>query len=202
MKKVLVLIMFSALFVSASASASGFGSLQTATTGGMGKGNFMGSIGVGDATTFSGIYSYGLSANTDGRLKLGLIDGGRGSDANLMFGADFKYNIVSTKDLKNGPFDMAVGGLFEYYDDEYGSMWMLGGQFIGSYPFIMENQRVLSPYGRINVRIESISDADSELEIGFNAGIKWELSNTIDFFGEIQIDNIDNFYFGLDFNVM
>ena len=202
MKKVFVLVVLSALLVSASVSASGFGSLQTATTGGMGKGNFMGSIGFGDATTFSGLYSYGLSANTDGRLKLGLIDGDIGSDANLMFGADFKYNIVSTKDLKNGPFDMAVGGLFEYYDYENGSMWMLGGQFIGSYPFVMQNQRVLTPYGRLNVRIQSISDADSELEIGFNGGVKWELSNSIDLFGEIQIDNIDNFYFGLDFNVM
>ena len=202
MKKTFLIFALSLFILSASVSAGGFGSLATARTIGMANGNFMGVLGVGDYTSFGGVFTYGLSDNTDGRLKLGLIDGQGGSDAVLMFAADFKYNFITADSvLHNGPFDMALGGFFEYYDYESGSLSAFGGQYIGSYPLRMSNGSILSPYGRLNVRIESFA-SNSDLEIGLNGGVKWTLNKNIDLYGELELDNTTNFFFGLDFNVL
>lgn len=213
MKKVIFticgLLIFTFGSVSADAWGSGFGSLQTATTSGMGSGNFMGVLGLADATSFGGIFNYGLSKNTDGRIKLGLIDYGNNSDTRIMFGVDFKYNFISTSELQNGPFDMALGGMFEYYDFNGGSVWTIGGQYIGSYPIKTSNNTDLTPYGRFNVRLESVSvdtpfgnSSESNLEVGFNGGVKWGVAKDIDMYGELQLDGNDGFVFGIDFRVL
>ncbi len=167
----------------------------------------MGVLGTGDATSFGGIFTYGMSDNTDGRIKLGLIDGNGSSNTSLIFEADFKYNIISTDpSLQNGPFDMALGGFFEYNDQESSSTWSLGGQYIGSYPLKLSDGSSLSPYGRLSVRLESISlnggSSTSNLEVGFNGGVKWKMNKNIDMYGEIQLDNIDNLFFGIDFKIL
>lgn len=202
MKKTILMIAVSFFLFSSIVSASGFGSLSTANTIGIANGNFMGVLGTGDFTSFGGVFTYGMSENTDGRLKLGLVDGDAGTDATLMFAADFKYNFISIdSSLQNGPFDMALGGFFEYYDFDGGSSWSLGGQYIGSYPLTMSNGSILSPYGRLGVRLES-AGSNSDLEIGFNAGVKWKLNKNIDLYGELELDNSDNLFFGIDFKVM
>lgn len=202
MKKVILTVCLILLFTISSVSAGGFGSLSTANTIGMGNGNFMGILGTGDFTSFGGVFTYGMSDNTDGRLKLGLIDGPGGSDATLMFAADFKYNFISIdSSLQNGPFDMAFGGFFEFYDFDGSSSWSLGGQYIGSYPIKMSDGSMLSPYGRLAVRLES-ANSNSDLELGFNGGVKWKMNKNIDLYGEIEFDNADNFFFGIDFRVM
>ena len=202
MKKMIVIFAFSFLVISSGVSAGAFGSLTTARTIGMGNGNFMGILGVGDFTSFGGAFTYGLSDHTDGRLKLGLIDGEGGGDATLSFSADFKYNFVTADSaLHNGPFDMALGGFFEYYDFDYGSLTAFGGQFIGSYPLRMNNGSILSPYGRLNTSIESFN-SNSDLEVGLNGGVKWELNRNIDFYGELELDNSTNFFFGIDFRIL
>ena len=208
----LVVALVSASSVSADSFGSGFGSLQIATTSGMGSGHLMGVLGLADATSFGGIFTYGLSKNTDGRIKLGLFDGNGGSGTDLFFGADFKYNFISKSELQNGPFDMAGGGFFEYYDSDYVSVWSIGGQYIGSYPIEMENKSMLTPYGRVNVRIESVtvdfntpglSDySESNLEVGLNAGVKWGVNQNFDLYGEFQLDGNDGIFFGIDFRVM
>ncbi len=202
MKKTIGMIAITIILLSSVVSAGGFGSLSTANTIGIGNGNFMGVLGAGDNTTFGGIFTYGMSDNTDGRLKLGLIDGKNGNDATIMFAADFKYNFISTdSSLQNGPFDMALGGFFEYYDLAVSSTWALGGQYIGSYPLKLSNNSIIEPYGRLSVRLESMN-SNSDLEIGFNGGVKWELNENIDFYGEIELDNANNFFFGIDFRVL
>jgi len=202
MKKTLSIFIVSFFLVSSVAFAGGFGSLSTANTIGYGNGNFMGLIGFADITTFGGVFTYGMSDNTDGRLKLGLIDGEGGADATLMFAADFKYNFISVdSSLQNGPFDMALGGFFEYYDFEINSSWSLGGQYIGSYPLKLSGGSLLSPYGRLSVRLQSVN-SNSDLEIGFNGGVMWELNHNIDLYGEIEFDNDNNIFIGIDFNVM
>ncbi len=202
MKKTIFMFAISFFLFSAIVSAGGFGSLTTANTIGYGNGNFMGILGIGDNTSFGGIFTYGMSDNTDGRVKLGLIDREGNTDASIMFAADFKYNFISTDpSLNNGPFDMALGGFFEYYDFNGSSLWSLGGQYIGSYPLKMSNASILSPYGRLSVRLESFN-SNSDLEIGFNGGVKWNLNKNIDLYGELQLDNINNFFFGIDFRVL
>ncbi len=202
MKKTISLLVVTFFLMSSLVTAGGFGSLTTATTTGIRNGNFMGILGTGDITTFGGIFTYGMSENTDGRVKLGLIDGKGGADATLMFAVDFKYNFISIdSSLQNGPFDMALGGFFEYYDGDVSSTWSIGGQYIGSYPLTMSNNSILSPYGRLGVRLQSFN-SNSDLEIGFNAGVKWELNDNIDLFGELELDDSDNFFFGIDFRVL
>ena len=205
MKKTILMFTISLFLLTTGATAGGFGSLATANTIGYGNGNFMGVLGLGDFTSFGGTFTYGMSKHTDGRIKLGLIDGG--GDANLMFAADFKYNFISTDPaLNNGPFDMALGGLFEFYDNDLGSRWLIGGQYVGSLPVNLSGGGIIEPYGRLEIRLESISGngngSNSELDVGFNGGVKWGLNENIDFFGEIQLDNSTNLFFGLDFRVM
>ena len=194
----------------AGGEGSGFGSLSTASTNGMGIGIFGVGAGFANANSIFGSFTYGMSANTDGRLRLALIDA-NSSNTELAFAADFKYNFVSVGELKNGPFDMALGGFFEYYNYDYGSIIFLGSQYIGSYPITMSNNSTLTPYGRFDVRLEMINydsplpngdDSKSNLEFGFNAGVKWQLTKNIDIFGEFQFDGNDGLFVGLDFGVM
>lgn len=201
----LLLIMTSSS-LAISAAGSAFGTLTTARTLGMGVGNFGLSVGLADLTSVGGTLTYGLSAHTDGRIKFGLVDSDD-SDAGLMLGADFKYQLISVEGVKNGPFDMAIGGFVEYYDVEWFSVVQVGAQFIGSYPFKLQNKTTLSPYGRFNVRLESLTrdgvgDGETNLEIGLNGGVEWKISNVMGLYGEFQIDGNDGVFFGIDFNIM
>lgn len=211
MKKI-ILVAFSIIILGitgamAEGIGSAFGSFSTAQTSGMGAGSMFAGVGFADATSVIGAFTYGLSAHTDGRLKLALVDDDY-SDTKIAFAADFKYNFISTGDLNNGPFDMALGGFAEYYNFDYGSLFTIGAQYIGSYPFQLNDSRksYLVPYGRFNTRLERLSpdvgDSDSNLEFGLNAGVKWQMTPTIDLFGEFQFDGNDGFFVGLDFNVM
>ncbi|MCK4633025.1 MAG: hypothetical protein KAT79_07110, partial [candidate division Zixibacteria bacterium] len=75
-----------------------------------------------------------------------------------------------------------------------------------SYPFVMTNGTTLSPYGRINLRMERMSytfkDSDSDLRFGLNAGVGWAISPTINLYAELQIDGNDGLFLGADFNIM
>lgn len=211
MKK--IIIVAASIFILATTGAmaegigSAFGNFSTAETSGMGTGSMFAGVGFADANSVIGAFTYGLSAHTDGRLKLALVDDDY-SDTKFAFAADFKYNFVSTGELGNGPFDMALGGYAEYYDFDFGSLFTIGAQYIGSYPFQLNDSRksFLVPYGRFNTRLERFSpdqgDSDSNLEFGLNAGVKWQMTNTIDLYGEFQFDGNDGVFFGLDFNVM
>lgn len=209
MKKLLIL---AALLMLASAAyadghGSGFGALATADGMGAGTGSFMVFAGVADATSFGGSFNYGFSKYFDGRLKLAIIDPDY-ADSKVTFGADFKYNFLSMDSVQNAPFDMALGGFLEYYDYDGFNVLIIGGQYIGSYPILLKNNTTLTPYGRFNARLEKASydnpviNDDSKLEFGLNGGVKWQMTQTIDLFGEFQIDGNDGLFFGLNFKVM
>jgi len=195
----------------ADAVGSAFGTLTTAQSLGQGRGNIGFGLGLADATSFTGTFSYGLSKYTDGRLRLGLVDPGKGVDTKVTIGADFKWQFWNVGPNTTNPFDFAIGGFFEYVDYSYLSVFQVGGQLIGSYPVRLNRGGILVPYGRFNARIESLSlnntppgvDASqTNLEIGLNGGVKWEMTSTVSLFGEFQIDGNDGFFFGADFNIM
>jgi hypothetical protein len=187
------------------ALGSGFGSLSTAQTIGMGRGYFGGGVGIADATSAFGSFTYGLSAHTDGRLKLGVIDNSN-VNASLFLGADFKYQFVDAN--SNGPFDMAAGAFTEYYNQSGFSDFTLGGQYLGSYPFKMTNGTTLVPYGRFNMRLERKSfdspliDSKTDLQFGLNGGVQWQVNQDINLYGEFQLDGNDGIFFGIDFRTM
>lgn len=217
MKKSIIAAAVIALLVAPSSFAidafgSSFGNLTTAKPVGAGKANIAGGVGIADATSFFGALTYGLSTYTDGRLKLGLVDGDN-SDTEFTFGADFKWQMWDYQPGGRYPFDMAVGGLFEYvssggagYDV---SLFQIGAFALGSYPVALNSGGSLTPYGRLNVRVERASidtpvgdDSESNLEFGFNGGVAWSPSPTTTLYGEFQLDGNDGVFFGIDFNVM
>lgn len=206
MKKVMFLtiliIIFSFSVSHAKGYGSSFGAMTTAGNNGANVSKFIAGVGLADNNCFFGVFSYGMSDHVDGRLKIGLIDD-KFDNTEISFGADFKYNIVSVSELNNGPFDMAIGAFFEYYDFNLGSVWQFGGQYIGSYPIVMSDSSHLIPYGRLNVRVESFSSDlvdNSDIEVGINAGVKWEATKSISLYGEFQLDGNDGFFLGSEFN--
>jgi hypothetical protein len=191
------------------AVGSAFGCMTTARTQGMGSGSFSAGVGIADATSVVGSFNYGLSRYTDGRLKLGFIDSDASNDMEMVFGADFKWQIWDMAGITKHPFDMAVGAFFEYADFGGVSILELGGQCIGSYTFDMTNGRPLTPYGRFNLRMERLSvdfignsKSESELKFGLNGGVAYQVTNSINVYGEIQLDGNDGLFIGADFNVM
>jgi len=214
MKKTLVLALLAAFVVAGSVSAdsmgSAFGTLTTARALGAGRAAFGAGVGIADATSFFGSFTYGLSNYTDGRIKVGLIDHD-GADAELTIGADFKWQFWSYGPNSKNPFDFAVGAFFEYADIERFSVFQVGGQLIGSYPISLRTGGTLAPYGKFNARLESISwddhfpgrdDSESNLEVGLNGGLQWQMTSDIALYGEFQIDGNDGVFFGIDLAVI
>jgi hypothetical protein len=215
MKKFLIVFLAGTLLATSSAVAAGgsaFGCLTTAKALGQGKGDLGAAIGLADATSFTGSLAYGLSKYSDGRIKLGLYDPGGGADTKLVFGVDYKWQFWSYGPETKHPFDFATGAFLEYIDLEGISILQIGGQLLGSYPIAMSNGGNLTPYGRLNARLESISwdlpptaegdDSESNLELGLHVGVQWEMSPTVALYGELQLDGNDGLFLGIDFNVM
>jgi len=216
MKKVAAVLILGLLLTATSVNAieavgSSFGNLTTAKVLGQGKGNFGFGVGIADNTSFVGTFAYGLSQYSEGRLKLGLVDPGYG-DAKLTLGADYKWQFWNVGPNSKNPFDFAVGAIFEYVDFDALSVLQFGGQLIGSYPIHLKRGGTLSPYGRFNARVEwlswefqspfSDSDSDSNLEVGLNGGVQWQMTSTVASYVEFQIDGNDGVFLGIDFNVM
>jgi hypothetical protein len=190
----------------AEAAGSHFGSLTTARTLGMGHGAFGLGVGLADRTSFVGSFNYGLSKFTEGRVKLGLVDVDYGGDSEikLSLAADFKYQFMVMDKVSNSPLDMATGAFLEFIDFDGASMLQVGGHLIGSYPVLLSNGKLLSPYGRLNIRMERYSNggSDSEMEFGLNGGVAFEMTKTINIYGEFQIDGNDGIFLGIDFRTM
>ena len=139
------------------AMGSSFGTLTTARSLGQGAGDLGFGIGLGDNTTsFIGTFAYGLSAASDGRIRFGLAEPDFG-DTKITFGADYKWQFWNYGPESKNPFDMAVGALFEYGDWDNFSVLQLGAFVIGSYPVELKSGSILTPYGRITARMESVS---------------------------------------------
>jgi len=189
---------------------STFGNFATGRTSDQGRGAFGFGAGIAKYTSVVGWFSYGLSQYTDGRLKLSLVDADEDSDnIEIAFGADFKYQFWSVNGAVPNPLDMALGGFLEYADYGLKSALQVGGQIIGSYPFTLQNGTILSPYGRFNVRLEDRSEefkegekSESDLEFGLNGGVAWQVSPTVNVYGEFQIDGNDGIFLGIDFSVL
>lgn len=205
---VLLLVCLAAGSVFASGVGSAFGTMTTASAMGQGKANFGAGVGIADATSLFGTLEYGLSRYTDGRIKLGLYDAD--DDLKFTIGADLKWQFWDMDQGRREPFDMAFGGFFEYLDVNNFSVFQVGAMALGSYPIALSNGATLSPYGKLNVRLESVSwdnapegvdDSESDLRFGLNAGVAWQATSVICLFGEFQIDGNDGVFLGLNFNI-
>jgi hypothetical protein len=203
------------LMLPAVAGAQLLGQVSTARTLPPKTNDLGGYLGVFDnVTTFFGQYRRGLNSNLDFGVQLGLIDhDAQDSDASLIFGGDLKYGVMSTR---TDPLDMAIGGRTMFYDVGPLSVFTVGGSVILSRDYRLRQGSFISPYGAVNIRLESISfdrgDShgggnaetgydDTDLDIGGVAGVKWELSDLIDALGEIVIDDDSGLILGLNFKL-
>ena len=194
------------------AAGSAFGNLTTAKAIGQAKGDFGGGVGIADATSFFGSFTYGLSEYMDGRIRVGMYDPGDNVDAELAFALDMKYQLWdAAAPTTQSAIDLSIGGFLEYLGGDV-SILELGGFGLVSYEFAMSNGQAISPYGRLNLRMERISwdlpegfegdDSETNLEFGIHGGLAWQITPTIQLFGEFQLDGNDGVLFGVDFNVM
>ncbi|MCK4606768.1 MAG: hypothetical protein KAU35_05665 [candidate division Zixibacteria bacterium] len=197
----------------AGAFGSSFGTLWTARSLGMANGSVGLGIGAADHTSFVGFFKYGLSDYTDGRIMLGIVDD-EGVSATVVVGADFKYQLLNFQRGGTDPFDLAIGALAEYLDFDNMSAIQIGGHVLGSYPIALKGGTTLSPYGRINVRLErtkrvyvdrggEISEKkESELKFGLNMGVCWDISRDVGLYGEFQFDGNDGIFLGVSYSVL
>jgi hypothetical protein len=179
------------------------GTLTTAEACGFGIGYIGGFVGLGDnATTIFGTVTYGFSDYTDGKLKFGFSDpDGRNTDPKMLLGVDLKYQFMDYNSQSRQPLDMSVGGFLEYVDYGYFTLTELGGSLTGSIPYRFNGGQRLIPYGRLNFRVERLSNGGSEsnFQAGLNLGAKFEFTEDMSLYGEFQIDGNTAFLTGLEF---
>ena len=230
MKRTLLWTLTAVLMLTVAGHAENFGStfgaLTTAQAVGRGETFLGGRVGVAEATSIVGSLTRGLSDIADGRFKAGFIDDEL-FKTELILGADLKWQVWNVLNVApdaetRPPFDLAIGPFVEWvsfdFDDnlilESQTVFQIGGQVVGSYPFHLQNGALVSPYGRLNVRHESLSTetapgiddsfaiSDSHLALGFNGGVAWRPRGTTTLlYAEIQIDGNDGLFLGADFRL-
>lgn len=219
MKKVVVLV--AALVLTAGmvygdspdALGTAFGTLTTAQTIGQGQGALGMGVGAADMNSFFGFFAYGMSASSEGRLKLGIADANK-VDAKVTFGLDFHHQMLDADATRQDPLDLAVGGFMEYVDFDGLSVFQVGADLLGSHPIDLSNNTTLTPYGRFNVRLEryksestnnagqKVSSSESELKFGLSLGACWDMTQDFGLYGEFQFDGNDGLFIGLRYRVL
>jgi hypothetical protein len=216
-----------ALVVLAPAAGAGnigtfFGAMSTAQATGKGQTTVNATVGIADVTSFVGSFGYGFTDQMDGRVKLGIIDE-EYFDTTFILGGDLRWQLWDIDRMpatRAKPFDLAVGGFLEWSSwssdavDEFidsQTIFEIGFQVTGSRTFPMSNGSTLTPYGRLNIRHETLSVdmapgmfvledfSDSQVAVGANAGVAWGVSPSFVLLGELQIDGNDGLFLGVDY---
>ncbi len=216
------------------AGGSVFGTQSTAVAIGQGNANGGITLGLADITSFVGTFDYGLSKFTTGRMKLGFADANN-SDLAISIGAEIRWQVWSVahsmakKGNRSGrsnlsrkankrPFDLSIGVMTEYLSIDKKtaplttssfSVFQFGGFLLGSQSFVTKSGKMITPYGRFNIRLEDTNFennggkvSNSDIEIGFNTGVSYQFTNTMNIYGEFQVDGNDGLFIGVDFKVM
>ena len=197
--------LFVVLFLVSSSQAQFLGQLSTAQSPGPGNSFLGGYFGIyEDAFSFFGQYRYGFANYLDGAIKLGVINvdvRNSGDKAGLLLGGDIKYQLLDA--VLGDPFDLAIGGGTEFTAVEDLTIFSLGGNLVGSYPFEMRNGRHISPYARFNLRMQRAGNGDTEtdLKAGLNLGTQLELSQSWYLLGEFFIEDQIGFVLGFNYKL-
>lgn len=182
------------------AHGTAFGTMSTAQTIGQGLGALGLGVGAAEMNSFFGFFAYGMSATSEGRLKLGIVDKNK-EDAKVTFGLDFHHQMLDANTARQDPLDLAVGGFMEYVDNSF----QIGADLLGSHPINLSNNTTLTPYGRFNVRLERIkrgAETESDLKFGLTFGAAWDMTADFGLYGELQFDGNDGLFMGLRYRVL
>ncbi|MGH8016112.1 MAG: hypothetical protein ACREBV_07975, partial [Candidatus Zixiibacteriota bacterium] len=222
MKKLTLLTVF--LLVAMAGSSvmadvgSAFGTQATAQSVGHRVGYFGVGVGIADFTSVVGTFDYGLSKFTTGRLKLGFTDDGDNADMALSMGAEVRWQIWRAGGVNKRPVDLAVGPMIEYFKigSNVGptnfdlSVFQFGGFVMGSHGFMTSGGNVVTPYAKLNVRVEDVKlevtgfgdVSESDLRVGLGTGVAYQMTKTMNLYGELQFDGNNGVFLGVDFKVM
>ena len=238
MKKIILTVAMLALAFSAqpvlAGSGSVFGTQSTAVALGQGNANGGITLGLADITSFVGTFDYGMSKFTTFRMKLGFADANN-ADLAITLGGEVRWQVwsiapsISSKGKKAGkrnlskkanqkPFDLSIGVMTEYLSIDKKtnlltssslSVFQFGGFLLGSHSFVTNGGKMITPYGRFNVRYEDTNFentsgkiSNSDIEIGLSTGVSYQFTNTMNIYGEFQMDGNDGLFIGVDFKVM
>lgn len=214
MKKVYLtfMLMISSLFFVNSAHSQFIGQLETAPTLFKGSYSFGGYAGIyDDAFAVFGGFRSGVTDYMDFGLKIGFLNyeyDKWDDESGILAGGDLKYRILETE--IGDPMDLSMGGGMEISSVENCTRIALGGNMILSRDFCFDNGRLLSPYGRLNLRMErkdwdnpvhKEDDDDTDLEMGINLGLSLELTSNTFLVGELQLDEFFGIIVGANFYI-
>jgi hypothetical protein len=141
-----------------------------------------------------------------GKLGFVNVDADGGDDhTGLSIAGQLLYQFLDTE--YGDPVDLSTGGGIEYYNlQEDFTFLMFGSNTIISYPLEFEGGQILSPFFRLNLRFDRISNgvSDTEFEFGFGFGAKFDITQYFGFFGEVIIpggDLDEGFVGGVSFGI-
>jgi len=198
------------LLLASSVEAQFSGQLSTARTLPTGKYDLGGYFGVYDgAFAFFGQFRGGVSQDFDLGMKLGVINIDPGSRTGVILSGDLKYQILDVR--AKDPFDLSIGAGLEFFSVSDFNTFSFGANFIGSYDFDLSKGRVISPYGRLNLRGQrehtdfgpwwmGESHTDTDFHAGLNPGVSLKVSNNLQIIGELQFDDNFGFIGGLTYS--
>jgi hypothetical protein len=202
-----------------------FGAMATAQATGKGQTTVSGGVGFADVTSYVGSIGYGFTDKMDGRLRIGALDD-TGFDTAIVLGGDLRWQLWDVGRMtgtRPKPFDFSVGPFLEWSSwhsqNIPGSttstsmkVFELGFQMTGSRTYRMSNGSTLTPYGRLNIRNESLSvtindpnfpgdmsASDNQAALGLNAGVAWGVSDAFVLTGEFQVDGNNGLFLGCDY---
>jgi hypothetical protein len=179
-------------------SAQFLGQVSTARTVDQGANDVGGFFGLYDhAVALFGQYRRGLSAAADFGAWAGFIDP-EGGKASLVLGGDVKFQILD--DQKTDPFDLALDSRVALVDYPGSFLFSLGESVVFSHDFKVCHGSVLAPYGAVNLRLDHAS-SHTDWNVAAVGGAKWEVSDLIDGYGELVIDDDLGLVVGLNFKL-
>ena len=196
---VTVTVMTAGLLLSpVKASAQFLGQVSTARTVEQGANDVGGFLGLYDhAMAVFGQYRRGFSRTADFGAFAGFFDP-EGGGARLTFGGDVKFQVLD--DQRADPFDLALDTRLAFTDYPGSFLFSIGESVVFSHDFKITRGSVLAPYGVVNLRLDHAS-SETNLEIAAAGGVKWELSDLIDAYGELVIDEDLGLVLGLNFKI-
>jgi len=205
--KIARLLVLGLLLLVPPAQAQFLGQLSTARTLPVGKYDLGGYFGVyEDAFAFFGQFRGGAADHLDLGMKLGVINydppGKNGSNTGVILGGDLKYQLLDAK-LKD-PFDLSIGAGFEFFSVKDYDSFSFGANFCGSKDFPLSKGRVITPYGRLNLRGERAPDEvgrkETDFQAGLNPGVSLRVTTDLQILGEFQFDDNFGFIGGLTYS--
>ena len=216
MKKVnlILILMIASLLFTGSAYSQFLGQLETAPTLFRGSYSFGGYAGIyDDAFAVFGGFRSGVTDYMDFGLKVGFLnyEYDRWDDeSGILVGGDLKYRILETE--IGDPLDLSMGGGMEISSVDNCTRIALGGNMILSRDFCFDDGRLISPYGRLNLRMERKTwkrwyqwewekHHKTDMEMGLNLGVSLELTANTFLVGELQLDEFFGIIVGANFYI-